>query len=58
MLDFAATNKERSLVQLWTLDAAAIKEMARGNRKNQDAIAEADDAPPMDEYWWHDAMAQ
>ena len=35
------------MVQLWTLDAAAIKEMAKGNRKNQDAIAEAGAIAPL-----------
>ena len=47
MLDFSAANKERSMIQLWTLDAAAIKEMAKGNRKNQDAIAEAGAIAPL-----------
>ena len=47
MLDFSVVNKERSMIQLWTLDAAAIKEMAKGNRKNQDAIAEAGGIAPL-----------
>ena len=34
------TIKDAGMVQLCTLAAEAIKEMAKGNRKNQDAIAE------------------
>ena len=38
---------EISAVQLCTLAAEAIKEMAKGNRKNQDAIAEAGAIQPL-----------
>ena len=39
--------KDASLMQLCTLAAAAIKEMAYGNKKNQDAIAEGGAIPPL-----------
>ena len=43
----ANTMKESTLVQLCTLAASAIKEMAKDNRKNQDAITEAGAIPPL-----------
>lgn len=41
------TMKDASLVKLCTLAASAIKEMAKGNRKNQDAITEAGAIVPL-----------
>ena len=43
----ANTMKESTLVQLCTLAASAIKEMAKDNRSNQDAITEAGAIPPL-----------
>ena len=42
-----AMNKDNSLVQLCTLAADALQEMARGNPKNQDAISEAGAIQPL-----------
>ena len=42
-----ATMKDTSIVQLCTLAAEAIKEMAKGNRKNQDAIADSGAIAPL-----------
>ena len=48
MLGFSGnTMKDVSLVQLCTLAADALQEMAKGNRKNQDAIAEAGAITPL-----------
>jgi len=41
------TVKDASLMQLCTLAADALQEMAKGNRKNQDAIAEAGAIQPL-----------
>ena len=43
----ANTMKESTLVQLITLAASAIKEMAKDNRFNQDEITEAGAIPPL-----------
>ena len=48
MVGFSGNNvKDAGMIQLCTLAASAIKEMAKGNRKNQDAIAEAGAIPPL-----------
>ena len=47
LLGFSTAIKELSQIQLCTLAASAIKEMAKGNRKNQDAIAEAGAIQPL-----------
>lgn len=48
LLGFSAnTMKESTLIQLCTLAASAIKEMANGNRKNQDAITDAGAIVPL-----------
>ena len=41
------TMKDASLMQLCTLAADALQEMAKGNRKNQDAISEAGAIQPL-----------
>jgi formate dehydrogenase maturation protein FdhE len=43
----ANTMKDQTLMQLCTLTASAVKEMAKDNRKNQDAITEAGAIPPL-----------
>ena len=43
----ANTMKENTLVQLCTLAASAIKEMAKDNKKNQDAITDAGAIAPL-----------
>lgn len=48
MIGFSGnTLKEQALIHLCTLAASAIKEMSKGNRKNQDAIAEAGAIAPL-----------
>ena len=42
-----AMNKDNSLMQLCTLAADALQEMAKGNPKNQDAISEAGAIQPL-----------
>ena len=48
LLGFSASSiKDMSITQLCTLAASAVKEMAKGNRRNQDAIAEAGAITPL-----------
>lgn len=47
LLGFTTTTKESALIQLCTLSAAAVKEMVKGNKKNQDTVFSAGAIPPL-----------
>lgn len=47
MQPFMTSNKDAAIIHLCTLAASAIKQLAKDNRENQDALAEAGAIPPL-----------